>query len=531
METNPSKKTKSEFSKWLEQLQQESWQLELLISGLAILGIWEAKSLLNDFAQYIELNTTQNLFQYLSVILYFAKIAWSIFLINLITHVFVRGLWIGAIGLRYVSGDIDFKVFNYSERFEKFLEKKVGNFDDYIESLEKFSSVIFSFTFLLVFFFMSILALILFFIFFGEITHNLMPGEEQYIMAPILFFYLLMFLTVFVDFITFGVLKRVKNKYFSKFFFWIYRIAGVLTLSFLYRPLLYNFIDNKYTKRLVILAVPYIALVTIIFPSIGLNNFNYSPSFDTKEDYGFEISGASFNYIYYDDLRANQASRNNDKVDLKINYASLGTYEYNDQALGKIFFHDNSDEESTFRNRSPELESFSTRGIYSVFSSKDKDNAGIDSLHQMEISEIRFMKKIVRGLEDKLTEKEKLYFGDKLEFYRQKDQENENAIEREISIAYANKRVIHYRNYLAEVLAAKKSRITMKIDSVEITDVLDCSYFVHPNMGETGMLCYFPLSPYENGKHQIDIRIMGAYGNGRGWSKRLKIPFMVNRSK
>ena len=48
METNSNKKTKSEFSKWLEQLQQESWQLELLISGLAILGIWEGKSLLDE---------------------------------------------------------------------------------------------------------------------------------------------------------------------------------------------------------------------------------------------------------------------------------------------------------------------------------------------------------------------------------------------------------------------------------------------------------------------------------------------------
>ena len=36
MATNTNKKTKNEFSAWLEQLQQESWQLELLISGLKI---------------------------------------------------------------------------------------------------------------------------------------------------------------------------------------------------------------------------------------------------------------------------------------------------------------------------------------------------------------------------------------------------------------------------------------------------------------------------------------------------------------
>ena len=97
METNSNKKTKSEFSKWLEQLQQESWQLELLISGLAIFGIWEGKSLLDDFAQNIELNTSEDLEGYLTIILYFLKISWSIFLINLISHVFVRGLWLSLI--------------------------------------------------------------------------------------------------------------------------------------------------------------------------------------------------------------------------------------------------------------------------------------------------------------------------------------------------------------------------------------------------------------------------------------------------
>ena len=31
-----------EFKKWLDKLQQESWQLELLISGFAIFGLFSA---------------------------------------------------------------------------------------------------------------------------------------------------------------------------------------------------------------------------------------------------------------------------------------------------------------------------------------------------------------------------------------------------------------------------------------------------------------------------------------------------------
>ena len=42
MENN--KDHKNIFKEWLEKLQQESWQLELLISGFAIVGIFAART-------------------------------------------------------------------------------------------------------------------------------------------------------------------------------------------------------------------------------------------------------------------------------------------------------------------------------------------------------------------------------------------------------------------------------------------------------------------------------------------------------
>jgi len=50
--------------------------------------------------------------------------------------------------------------------------------------------------------------------------------------------------------------------------------------------------------KTLILAIPYINFVSIIFPFIGINTFNYTPSFDVNETYEAEISAASFNYIY-----------------------------------------------------------------------------------------------------------------------------------------------------------------------------------------------------------------------------------------
>jgi hypothetical protein len=53
-------------------------------------------------------------------------------------HVVLRGLWIGALGLRYVSGDIDYEQLKYSPKFTKYLSKKIGSFDKYIATLENY---------------------------------------------------------------------------------------------------------------------------------------------------------------------------------------------------------------------------------------------------------------------------------------------------------------------------------------------------------------------------------------------------------
>ncbi|MFT6810745.1 MAG: hypothetical protein ACJA01_003990 [Saprospiraceae bacterium] len=119
-----TKKNKKEnfFSEWLEQLQQESWQLELLISGLALFGIWESRGSLQKLEYYFDVNVISEYSAYVGILMLVLWSGWAIFLINLLIHIIVRGLWIGAIGLRYVSGDIDFDTFNYSDIFIKYLD-------------------------------------------------------------------------------------------------------------------------------------------------------------------------------------------------------------------------------------------------------------------------------------------------------------------------------------------------------------------------------------------------------------------------
>ncbi|WP_435413411.1 hypothetical protein, partial [Psychroserpens mesophilus] len=140
------------FKKLLKRLQEESWQLELIISGFAIFGLFTAVGPISDAANLAQLKQQLAL----TIVLSIGVVSCAILIFNLLLHVVLRGLWIGTLGLRYVSGDIDYDSLNYSEKFTKYLKKKVGSFDKYVATLENYCSVIFAISFLLIFYVLAL---------------------------------------------------------------------------------------------------------------------------------------------------------------------------------------------------------------------------------------------------------------------------------------------------------------------------------------------------------------------------------------
>jgi len=259
------------FKAWLDTLQQESWQLELLISGFAIYGLFQAIAPLE-----LNYQISQNSDKTLIAAIYSLGLTSSYILIfTLLLHIILRGLWIGALGLRYVSGDIDFKNLNYTPKFDKYLRKRIVSFDRYIARLEDYCSIIFALSFLLVFYVLSLFLLVgcisaFTFIFLVQ------DGEKNMTMMTIGGILILLFLVgmivVFIDFLTQGYLK--KKKWLAFFYFPVYWVFSFLTLSFLYRPLVYNFLDNRFGRTISIILVPIYFLI-IFLSSTRFTRSNY----------------------------------------------------------------------------------------------------------------------------------------------------------------------------------------------------------------------------------------------------------------
>lgn len=350
----------SVFKDLLDKLQQESWQLELLISGFAIFGLFSATG-------HIELNhdIAKNENRLAETFLWFAaKVSCYILVSNLLIHVILRGLWIGALGLRYVSGDIDYNQLKYSPKFTNFLQKKIGSFDKYIATLENYCSVLFAVSFLFIFYFLaclfSLLAILAaVFIFLDTDLNGVSEKVSAFIGIALILFILLGSFLTFIDFISQGFLK--KKKWLSKVYFPIYKVFSFITLSFLYRPLVYNFLDNKFGKRLSFILIP--VYIAVIF----LSTFNYKKSNYLKKN--LPSSEVYANSNNYDDL----ITKENDF----IRVATIPSKVITDSYLNIFIIYKESIEDRIFNHNKGLKPEYDQRGLKSTvvfwndFSSKN----------------------------------------------------------------------------------------------------------------------------------------------------------------
>lgn len=291
-------RSSSRLSEWLDKLARESWQLELIISGFAIfllIGIYEP---LNDIGNEL-LNGSLSARMQVILGLPFGilKAGWFILLVNLCIHVLLRGLWISTIGLRSVSDDIDFEALRFTPRFDRFLQRKVGSFDRYIERLEKICSVLFAFTFLVLFMLLAVGGQIALLGLGNLILWEWLGLRDHAVTSIFNILVLAGSLLYFIDFLTLGYLKRIR--WLSFVYYPVYRFFSIITFARLYRPIYYNLIDNRFGRGVGFLLVPYIVLLPI-GSSVKFITDAYFPKSPPAH--------TMLNTIHYDDARPEGAS-------------------------------------------------------------------------------------------------------------------------------------------------------------------------------------------------------------------------------
>lgn len=503
----PSDQNSNAFSEWLEKLQQESWQLELLISGLALFGIWSSQHMLHRLEYYLDVNLIREFVSYGNVILALLWSGWIIFLTNLVIHIVVRGLWIGAIGLRYVSGDIDWDTLNYSEIFTQYYKRKIGSFDNYIERLEKMSSVLFSFTFLLFFMFLSFAAFNLVFVIITRLFTFMSPDTSESNLGMIALAYYGIGLIVLIDFFTLGAFKKVKDKGFSRVYFWIYRFYSTISVSVIFRPLLLNFIDNRYTRRLFYLAFPYAILILVGARGVSFEKNVFIPDFNPKAEYSHLVGAASINWLYYDDLREAHINAFNNGNELpektKIHFLSLDQYENDDNSLAVFLEFRNNDD--LHLQEKLGFSPFRKKGIihrlFSHGSEKDPTIVRLDSIY---LSTITLMKNIITDPQYNVTDEVLSRYPQQIALWKQKTKEDISMLRDKLALELQEEKSKYFESKLKAIKEEIVNMYTFEINGNIVHT--DQSYFAtHPNIHERGVVAYFSLDSLAIGNHLLKV--------------------------
>lgn len=309
-EANEEGSEEGKLRRWVSNLQLESWQLELLITGFSIFLLATSVDQYAEFSASFKFNkliaSSASDFIFISsgrFILDTIPLALNFFLISLIIHLLLRGFWIGIVGLSSVSNTIDIDSLKLKGPFRKRIPEKIRSLDDLIFYLDQVSSVIFAYTYLLAFSIISVM-LVSAFLFsllgagtFVQTYIGGSPGVIMMISVISLFLVLILFVAAvifFLDTILFSAFK--KSKWFSVLYYPIYRLFSVISLSFVYRSIYYHLITN-YTKKQII-------SVTLV---LGATLF-FAHRIDTWQTYPFypEVIAENEYFMqsgYYDDER------------------------------------------------------------------------------------------------------------------------------------------------------------------------------------------------------------------------------------
>ncbi len=481
--TDTKDQAKNFFKEWLEKLQQESWQLELLISGFVLFGLAQSHDYIIHLEQMHEdVYFEGEIYNIVGFSIFLLGYAWQIFFINLLLHVVLRGLWIGTIGLRYVSGDIDYDALDYSDTFITYFKRKIGSFDDYIEKLEKLCSLIFAYTFLLFFALFSfgvfVTVSVLLFSFLdwcGDKTEN---SIAIFFIKFIGGSFIFMAFLVFVDFITLGGLKRIKGGWFPKLYLWIYRFYSRITLSSIYRPIIYNFIDDRYTKRFFLLSIPYFLIILLGQESLKINNFTFVPEQDTRNTSDY------INPRFYDDLRNEHHKKDKFLIaPSRLLEISLESINVHDESLNAFVPFTNQNDARLLKK------------LYNIYPYKK------EGLRHPFMRKVKTDSVMIREYESKRDEELIAFFRDYKDNKASKDSITWDKEQKELEDKWKNKIKEYKVDKRVEIKEALESLFAFKIDSTDYTSKTVFKYGQHPNRGEQGFYVRIFFDSLSVGEH------------------------------
>ena len=295
---------KKSNSSIFDKLKLNSWEVEILIVGFLLIVLLQLpESIINEI-RLARLNFEINedtLAKGLGVILFYGTVLIStkIIIITLISYILLRSFWVGLLGLSSVfPKGINLKKLKYSKYITNKL--KSYNLDKSISYLDKLSSTIFSFAFLITLSTISFLVLLIHLLIIVTVYDYVPDTYENIILFIdiVVSIYIISSIIYLFDYLSFGLVKKMKWKPIAYIYDYIYIYFNYVSLGFIYNSLYYTYISNIKAR---FIFFPLAAIISLIY----INNSHDLIDFSYDKD----STMYSTSYTYYADERKDEIAK------------------------------------------------------------------------------------------------------------------------------------------------------------------------------------------------------------------------------
>ena len=290
LDITPIKSAKS----WLQRLKEESWEAELLVSAIAIFGIFQSFGIVDwGTNKFIDvLDPSQYLIGY--AIIFLGLFSISILASMFVIHFFLRSYWIGLVGLNSVFPDYSIEDSAYSKIYTEKMLSILPKLEDSIKKVDELCSVIFSaaFTFLLMYTYIGLLASVYLLIF------NMLSSYVSIYILLIPLGFLVVVLLVQMVVTTIANIKSNKSK--KKLQIWNFKIvkfSSILLYGPIYKSILQVLMifGSNFKKKKSLVYLIFLFLISGIFVArVQLDKTNI-PYLVAKDSY-FDSTRVNSNY-------------------------------------------------------------------------------------------------------------------------------------------------------------------------------------------------------------------------------------------
>ena len=309
MENHPHEK-----SNWIQELSNQSWNLELVVSGAAIFSTSFLPELTDSAisSYYENYQISEDIYnQVLPTLAYsFAKASAYLLIFTFVVHFIFRAFWIAIVGLRAVfPNGINFdNIPNTNKEMAELYKSKFGTLDGFIVKVDKLCSQIFSIAFVLVLF--SIMMAIMYIVAFVATVGFKTYFPEIFLKAkPFLIALGIGFWVFTMVIMALGYQEKYREhptigKLYKKIV-----LGSTFIYMGMYKPIQYinftfgsNMPHKKYLKAVTLIGFTFFILAMGIYMSKLLDNVGV-PILESRNYYSTGSADNKINSSFYDNQR------------------------------------------------------------------------------------------------------------------------------------------------------------------------------------------------------------------------------------